>query len=319
MPLPPNVRALLACPICKNRLNLTESACCCTNDKCGTIFPIVDTVPVLINEHRSVFRIEDYQRKPAGVVDTSASTREFIKSLVPSITHNWVGDRNYAHLASLLEDRPVATVLIVGAGELGEGLHQLLRAKNCTIIESDIYFGERTVIIADGHDLPFLAQSMDAVIIQAVLEHVLDPVLCVDEIRRVLKLDGFVYAETPFLQPVHLGSFDFTRFSQSGHRRLFRGFKQIDAEVVGGPGVALAVSIRSFVRSLSTSRLVDAFATLVLPFLVFWLKYVDYFLISKPHVADYAAGTYFLGVRSEVIIPDTEIIEGHWSKRLLRG
>ncbi len=83
-------------------------------------------------------------------------------------------------------------------------------------------------------------ESFDGVICQAVLEHVLDPYRCVEEIHRVLRPNGLVYAETPFMQQVHGGTHDFTRFTHLGHRRLFRKFAEVDSGVVCGPGMALA-------------------------------------------------------------------------------
>ena len=70
--------------------------------------------------------------------------------------------------------------------------------------------------------------SCDAVVVQAVLEHVLDPQVVVDEINRVLKPGGLVYAETPFMQQVHAGRYDFSRYSDAGHRWLFRQFEEVD-------------------------------------------------------------------------------------------
>jgi hypothetical protein len=64
----------------------------------------------------------------------------------------------------------------------------------------------------------------------------------VAEIFRVLKPNGIVYADT--------GTFDFTRFTRSGHRWLFRHFEEIDSGVSVNAGVALMWSIRYFVRSI---------------------------------------------------------------------
>ena len=43
-----------------------------------------------------------------------------------------------------------------------------------------------------------------------------------------------------FMQQVHERAYDFTRFTQSGHRWLFRRFSEVSAGPVGGAGVALA-------------------------------------------------------------------------------
>ena len=64
--------------------------------------------------------------------------------------------------------------------------------------------------------MPF--KEIDLVIIQAVLEHVMYPNKVVSEIYRVLKNDGLIYSETPFMQQVHEGPYDFSRFTESGHR-----------------------------------------------------------------------------------------------------
>ena len=61
------------------------------------------------------------------------------------------------------------------------------------IITSDVSFGLNTNVICDAHDLPFRDNSFDAIICQAVLEHVADPYRCVDEIYRVLKPKNFIY------------------------------------------------------------------------------------------------------------------------------
>ena len=110
------------------------------------------------------------------------------------------------------------------------------------------------MLICDAHDIPFADGSFDAVIAQAVLEHVVDPHRCVAEIHRVLNAQGVVYAETPFMQQVHAGRYDFARFTHLGHRRLFRMFQEIDSGAVCGPGMALAWSYQYFLMSFTTSK-----------------------------------------------------------------
>ncbi len=61
------------------------------------------------------------------------------------------------------------------------------------------------------------------------------------EIHRVLRPGGIVYADTPFLQQVHEGAYDFTRFTDSGHRFLFRRFERIDSGSVAGCGHGAAL------------------------------------------------------------------------------
>jgi SAM-dependent methyltransferase len=176
------------------------------------------------------------------------------------------------------------------------------------IVSTDVSFGPLTAIICDGHDLPFADGTFDAVIVQAVLEHVVDPVRCVSEVHRVLAPHGLVYAETPFMQQVHMGPYDFTRYSHSGHRRLFRQFDEVESGVAGGPGMALAWSYQYFLLSFASSRaargLLRAFASLT----GFFLKYFDSYLVSRNGALDAAAGIYFLGRRSDRTLSDRELV-----------
>jgi hypothetical protein len=146
-----------------------------------------------------------------------------------------------------------------------------------------------------------------------VLEHVADPCRCVAEIWRVLGEEGLVYAETPFMQQVHLGAYDFTRFTHLGHRRLFRQFDQISSGVTCGPGMALAWAceyfLLSFARRPASRAVIRGFVRLTL----FWLKYFDYYLRRMPGSFDAASGYFFLGKKSHRCLSDRELI------RLYRG
>ena len=134
---------------------------------------------------------------------------------------------------------------------------------------------------ADAHDIPFEEATFDGVIVQAVLEHVADPHRCVEQIHRVLKTGGVVYADTPFMQQVHAGGHDFTRFTHVGQRRLFRKFEEVSSGASCGPAMALAWAYQyfllSFVRSKTARRAAIAFARVT----GFWLKYLDHYLIRR--------------------------------------
>src|SRR5262249_2087721 len=155
--------------------------------------------------------------------------------------------------------------------------------------ETDLLFGPRTALVCDAHDIPFQNDSFDGVIIQAVLEHVVDPHRCVAEIHRVLKPSGIVYAETPFMQQVHEGRYDFTRFTHLGHRYLFKAFAEIDSGAACGPGMALAWSYNYFLLSLSSSPQVRNLLRLFGRFTSFYLRFIDSYLAKRPGVFDAAS------------------------------
>jgi SAM-dependent methyltransferase len=299
----------------------------CTGAGCGREYPVERGVPILLDEARSLFSIEATRaglaaqaavRAGAGTgAETGAGTgpgpaRRLLRALTPAISRNVKGRENYARLLRhLREAAPAPRVLVVGGGLQGAGMEALLADPAVELLQTDVVPGARTELICDAHGLPFADGSFDAVVAQAMLEHVLDPVRCVAEIHRVLRPRGLVYAETPFMQQVHEGRHDFTRFTHLGHRRLFRHFEELDSGAVGGPGMALAWAYRYFLWSLTRSRALGSALTLFASLTSFWMKWLDGALIDRPRALDGAAGVYFLGRRSETTLDDRELIAGY--------
>lgn len=212
--------------------------------------------------------------------------------------------RNVERLQALLTDlsrQPL--VLVVGGGSVGQGMRPLYDDSAIRLIAFDVYGSPDIQFIADAHTIPLPDGSVDAVIIQAVLEHVLEPQRVADEIWRALRPDGLVYAETPFLQQVHEGAYDFTRFTESGHRYLFKRFEVIASGSSGGPGSQLLWSIDYFVRSLCRSRAAGKAVKLAL----FWIRYFDS-VIPESYASDAASGCYLLGRKSDRAIGPREAI-----------
>lgn len=299
----------LCCPVCRSALNFTEDHINCVNPRCKSVFPIIDGIPILINESASLFSIQDIMEdysKPKN----SSKLDEFLKRLLPSIDLNVKAKENYAKLAELVVAQNFfPSILILGGRQIGKGMEPILSLQDVEIMSTDVYIGPYTTLGVDAHDIPFEDETFDLVIIQAVLEHVVDPYRCVEEIHRVLKPMSLVYAETAFMSQVHMGRYDFTRFTHLGHRRLFRQFTEVSSGSVCGPGIALAWSLRYFLRSFFDSKsqvrsIVLALATIS----SFWLKYFDPFLIDKPSTLDAALGYYFMGSKSDQTLSDKELI-----------
>ena len=131
-------------------------------------------------------------------------------------------ENSLAVLRALKSLSPEPKLLIIGGGALGAGVKTFLEDNSVQVVATDIYASVNTHLVSDAHHLPFGEDMFEGVWITAVLEHVLEPQLVVDEIWRVLKPAGLVYAETPFMAQVHMDAYDFTRFTASGHRWLFR-------------------------------------------------------------------------------------------------
>lgn len=276
-------------------------------------YDVTSGVLVLLADERSLFDV--------GAVQHSARPSPLRKArgwLRRRLTANRISAENLRRVSQLLRPSAEASasprrrVLVVGGGILGFGVEQLLGHDWLELIETDVYFGPRTTIVCDAHDLPFVDGSFDAVVAQAVLEHVIDPARVVAEIHRVLAPGGLIYSEIPFMQQVHEGAYDFTRWTLGGHRRLLRDFDEIAAGAVGGPGEALAWSVRSFALAMAgdSAAIRTLVATLSLV-ATLPLRWADRLLGDRPAGVDGACGTYLLGRRREHPRSDQDIVAAY--------
>ena len=300
---------ILRCPETRLPLDLEPDGQLVTPDR-ERAYPSIDGVPVLLAPENPLFppKVAD---PPDGRSSVRSRLKDATKRLLPSRSLPVGSRERYRELAARLSNggRGGAQVLVVGGGELGQGMEPLAEDPNISLVETDVYLSPRVDVICDAHELPFADGVFDAVVIQAALEHVLSPERVVEELHRVLKRDGLVYAETPFMQQVHEGPYDFTRFTDMGHRFLFRSFDELDRGVVCGPAMGLVWSIRYLARSLprrsrSATAMLDAVATM----LFFWLKYLDRWVVDHPGARDGASGLYFLGRRRDGPIADPDLL-----------
>lgn len=305
-----DVTALLRCPACRNRLRADAGAFACMSESCARRYPIVNGIPVLINEDNSLFSITDFQstRETFFSLRPSRAAR-LLDRVTPPTSINLVARDNYRRLAQLLTAESRAPrLLVLGGSVVGQGMQPLLDAPDIELIETDVSFGPRTALICDGHDIPFADDAVDGVVAQAVLEHVVDPHAVAEEIHRVLRPGGLVYAETPFMQQMHGGRYDFERFSYWGHRRLFRRFEEVDSGIACGPAMALAWSWRHFLGSFARSRLMRHALNFVASLTSFWLLPFDRILIHRPAAIPAASGYYFMGRKSDRALTDRELV-----------
>ncbi|MBX7170937.1 MAG: methyltransferase domain-containing protein [Pyrinomonadaceae bacterium] len=301
MKLDPNIIESLVCPRCKDELKNFECANCRLN------FPVINDIPVLINDANSLFKIESFVALQDTTYKKNGSWKRKLKKFIPSISINIKSEKNFQNFFSSLPKKG-AKVLIIGGAVEGEGFDLNKISDQIILVETDVAFSERTDLLCDAHDLPFQNETFDGVIIQAVLEHIVDPSLCIAEIYRVLKKDGLVYAETPFMAQVHAGRYDFMRFTQLGHRRLFRQFSEIESGPNSATGTVLAWSYCYFLQSFFYNQTLGQIAFAFGSITGFWLKYFDYFLINKPTAFDAAASYFFLGRKSDEILSDEKLI-----------
>ena len=306
----------LICPECKSALHKEDAALVCINTAgCGCRYPVYFNVPVMVSCKNPVFTPADFSsQEPPDIFfkKYKSPLLRFFRSIRPDVTLNYTSKKNYRKIAGLLADIKDCRILVVGGSIDGSGISELKQnlPAGTVLVESDVAHGPNTNIIFDSHQVPFSDGVFDLVIVQAVLEHVLDPFKCVAEIHRVLKNGGQVYAETPFMQQVHGGKYDFHRFTYLGHRRLFRHFTETSSGLVAGAGSSLAWSIRYFITSFAPNKKIDKILSYGANFLAFWVKYFDLLLNRNEGSIDAACGLYFLGKKeSGYTLPDEELLK----------
>jgi len=287
---------LLRCPACRSPVSASPERYSCLNPVCGRQYPVVGGVPILINEDRSLFTISGIACGREDFFHRTSRSRLRWGKIFPSPTLNISAAKNLRQFGPLVtEGCRKARVLILGAGSAV--IPEIEERSDIEIVRSDVCLGKTLDIVCDGHDLPFVDASVDGVVVQAVLQHVVDPGRVVAEIHRVLRPRGVVYAETAFLQHVCGGSFDYTRFTLRGHRYLFREFSEVSAGAIGGPGSVLSWALIHFLSDWcpvkGLRRLLKGVATALL----FPLKYTDIMFAWCNDVTDSASGTFFLGQR----------------------
>ncbi|MET9734058.1 class I SAM-dependent methyltransferase [Streptomyces sp. NPDC006458] len=297
-----DLRRLLVCPRCRAELAMEPDGFRCTAADCAHhrdgAFPLAGRWPVLVDFERSVVNLDAVTTQGAGgrAERLPAPLRRLVKP------PNRVAARNVELLLRALPG-PAPRLLVVGGATVGNGIGAVYRDPRLEVIGFDIVGSPFTQFVADAHQIPLPSACVDAVVVQAVLEHVLDPPGVVAEIHRVLRQDGLVYAETPFLQQVHAGAHDFTRYTASGHRHLFGRFEELGAGAVAGPGTQLLWSVDHVVRSLTRSPTAGRGVRALL----FWLRALD--RLAPPDFAqDDASALYFLGRRRERGMPPEEVI-----------
>jgi SAM-dependent methyltransferase len=308
-----SVASSLVCPRCRSSIVQSGGSFRCSSPSCGLhpegSFPLVGRWPALVDFERSILdRSACLSSAQANSVPLTGRQTWSIDRLPPWLRSPWkpsnrVAACNTERLRSLLPGSS-PLVVVVGGATIGNGVEALYADPRLRLISFDVYGSSLTQFIADAHQIPLADESVDAVVIQAVLEHVLDAGKVVREIHRVLRDGGIVYAETPFLQQVHGGSYDFTRYTSSGHRFLFRSFEEIAAGPVAGPGTQLLWSVDHLVRGLMRSELSGKLARA----LFFWLRFLDR-LVPTAYAMDDAAAYYFLGRRSSHELTPREIVD----------
>jgi len=152
-----------------------------------------------------------------------------------------------------------------------------------------------TDIVADIGSLPLRNDSQDCVFCTGVLEHIENPGPALKEFRRIMKPNGIVHIEVPFLQPYHKDPQDYWRWTLEGLRLFARqhGFREIRSGALIGPASAMNAMIIAYFQSWFRNRYIRKLIDILLSFMLFPFKFFDLFLLDQN--PDILSAVYYVG------------------------
>jgi SAM-dependent methyltransferase len=290
-------------------LDAENSAFRCRDLGCGAMYSVIRGVPALVPDGTPLLAFRnDFDNMPTPW----RRFRRAVRARLPNIVLNVGGHRGITHFLDRLASETIHPVILnMGEKHAGPVLKALHVLRSATILHADNALGPATGLLVDFCRLPFANGSIDGVAVDSGFEHLVDPTAAVREVSRVLRPDGLVYVDMPFMMPVHAGPSDFQRFSANGLRMLFRDFETVERGVSCGPAMALTQMIQYCMLSVVQRQWARVAVKLVCRFTLFWIKYLDLILVQRPGAMDAAAGTYLIGRKSERRASDDEIIAGY--------
>jgi len=306
------ILSIMMCPSCGgDLLHDDEEKITCL--KCSEKFSVVCGRPILLSENNNVFQkgelLASLNKVNKGKI---IGQNIIIKMLIPSASVNMSKSVLQKYFNTVSLSHKVAKVLVIGSGQQKTILEEYKKLySNIEIDYCDIDVHSIVDFYCDAHNLPLKSSVYDGIICTAVLEHTMYPEIAAQEISRVLKVGGFLYNELPFMQQVHEGAYDFTRYTLSGHRRLFNSFSIINIGLVAGPGTALVWSIENFFLSFFNNSNMRKPIKAIIRLSFFWIKYFDFMLKDNSQAIDSASCTFFFGRKEVYKVSDKDIIEGY--------
>lgn len=197
--------SLLVCPTCRASLTTDDAG---ANDYlnckgCVIRYPVRNGTPILLP---SGMRVDEVKPDQALTAEQAAD-----------LVNDAVSRHPYGPNAeAIIDQHRNGWVLDLGAGGKFRRIAH--------VVQVDIFQFPMVDVVASADSLPFADNSFDAVISQAVFEHLQYPDVVVEEIRRVLKPGGVVKIDTAFLQPEHGYPHHFYNATETGLRHWFRNF-----------------------------------------------------------------------------------------------
>jgi len=198
--------------------------------------------------------------------------------------------KNYSDYIQRLDQQSAERLIL----NIGAGGYQYFKRS----INVDPYRVHPGDVQAVGESLPFVDEAFDIVYCCAVLEHVPQPEVIIQEMHRVLKWGGHIYVEIPFLQPFHAAPHDYARVTSQGIKKWFEMFHVLETGACVGPGSTVTWILVEYVQLFFGSSLLKKMSRFLTRIVLFPLKYLDRWLIEKENAHVLASGFFLYGVKA---------------------
>jgi SAM-dependent methyltransferase len=276
------IRKISRCPKCASRLTFTRESISCTEPGCGTVYSYEKNVPVLItSEEREKIRqfLSRHSAQTVPAINSTVKARLF----PPSQSY----DPRRKERMDPLWRRFDESSVVVDVGAQTASLRK-------DVINLDMTPFRNVDLVGYALRLPLADNSVDFLINTGLLEHVESLPAVLAEFHRVLKSDGLLYTEIPFMQGFHPDPTDFERLTYQGLTREMARFRIDEMEVSSGPFSNICWSVREALACLCTGRQAFTWTWMAVGWLTFWIKYLDKLAVGKPYAHRFASSYYVI-------------------------